>query len=239
MIGVEPVSRFQGSVTKFISTVQIDITSDERTHLYLIEGLFTGGDDWEWSKGSRSGERTTRITAEDLAPGSYTVAATTRDRNTTGNYQLRLSLGSTTKKPKPTTASTSTPTLPPKPKVCEPLTNFSAYRTSATWVYGSWTNPTTGLTATNKNVDIQRKQGANWVQRPVINQRGAAYTHVWHIGADRNTEYRYRVRNECGTSHSAYTAWVTVPPYRSGLSGQSGSDAPVPTPTPVPNDSGG
>ncbi len=130
---------------------------------------------------------------------------------------------------RPTTPSTT---------VCEPLTNFNAYRRYPTWVYGTWTNPTTGLTSTNKKVDIQRKEGANWVHHQVINQRGATYTDVLHIGADRNTEYRYRVRNECGTSYSSYTSWVVVPPYSSGASGSSGDEVPAPTPTPTPEPDG-
>ena len=81
----------------------------QNTYLYLIEGVFTGEDDWHKKNDDANDDTKNSRIKETLGPGAYTIAATTLWSKKTGSYNLKLKLGSTAK-PKPTTTRTATPT---------------------------------------------------------------------------------------------------------------------------------
>jgi len=79
--------------------VQIDLESDDAdTYLYLIEGIFSGGDEWETKNDDIvSGNTDSRI-IETLEAGAYTVAVTTFSKKDTGDYDFNVKKYVTTPK---------------------------------------------------------------------------------------------------------------------------------------------
>ena len=113
-----------------------------------------------------------------------------------------------------------------------PATGLTATRVNGSSVYVSWTNPSGGLTATGRQVDIQKFVGGVWLHKRVIDEPSTG-TSSWHLLIDANFYYSYRVRSVCGTSYSTYAGWSTVVPWAGGSSDPGGQVGP-PSPTPVP-----
>ena len=121
------------------------------------------------------------------------------------------------------------------PLVCEPATNFSALRISASRVDVTWSAPTNSLTPTGYQVEVQRWQTTAWLHERYINEPATA-TRSHHLGIDRDSSYTYRLKTKCGTNDfSVGTSWVSVGSW-SGSSGARGAsgDEPAPTPGPTP-----
>ena len=118
------------------------------------------------------------------------------------------------------------------PATCSPVTGFTAIRRSGSSVYVSWTNPSGGLAATGRQVDVQKLVGGAWLHERIINE-GSTGTSSWHLLIDANFYYAYRVRSVCGSSYSTYAGWSTVAPW-AGRSSAPGGQVGPPSPTPVP-----
>ena len=85
-----------GSYARFYSftlsqqgDVQIDLTSDEDTYLYLLRGADANGSVVADNDDVESGNTDSRVT-ETLAPGTYTIEATTYDEGATGDFSLSI-----------------------------------------------------------------------------------------------------------------------------------------------------
>ena len=116
--------------------------------------------------------------------------------------------------------------------VCEPPTSFATSRTSGSSARVTWTNPSGGLTATGRQVNILKYVAGAWVFERDIDEP-ASGTSLWHLGIDANYSYAYRGRSRCGSGYSTYTAWSVESVYSGGASGADDTEiSPTPTPTP-------
>ena len=119
----------------------------------------------------------------------------------------------------------------PPQAMCEPVTNMTARRTSGTSVYVQWSNPSTGLTGTGRQVTVIKYVNSRWVNERVINEP-ANRTSSWHLGLDPEYMYAYRVRSLCSSNASAYTSWATVGLQATGQAMDDGEDNGEVVPTP-------
>ena len=116
--------------------------------------------------------------------------------------------------------------------VCEPPTSFATSRTSGSSVRVTWNNPSGGLTATGRQVNILKYVAGAWVFERDIDEP-ASGTSLWHLGIDANYSYAYRGRSRCGSGYSTYAAWSVESVYSGGASGAVDTEiSPTPTPTP-------
>ena len=113
---------------------------------------------------------------------------------------------------------------------CEPVSGVAASRTASGNVYISWTNPSGGLSVNQRKIDVRKWVAGNWTFDRYITLSDIT-TGTFHIGADHDAYYAYRVRSECtGGENSSWSGWETVPPFTGGASGQAGEPDPTPTP---------
>ncbi len=120
------------------------------------------------------------------------------------------------------------------PKVCKPVTGFAIQRVGRNAVKATWTNPTGGLTATGRALEVRDWDtvGRSWDFVRFINEP-ASNTVSWHIGASADRHFAYRVTSKCGAGSSSPSAWRTVAPIPSdSAQGAGGEDIPAPTRTP-------
>ena len=106
-------ARFYAFTLDTQAAVQIDLTSSEDTYLYLLRGSDSDGTVIA-ENDDAAGQRTNSRITETLAPGTYTVEATTFRSGTTGSFDLTIATGSTGTEP-PTGNCESTVTSGPTP----------------------------------------------------------------------------------------------------------------------------
>ena len=106
-------ARFYAFTLDTQTAVQIDLTSSEDTYLYLLRGSDSAGAVIAENDDAAGQGTNSRIT-ETLAPGTYTVEATTFRSGTTGSFDLTIATGSTGTGP-PTGNCESTVTSGPTP----------------------------------------------------------------------------------------------------------------------------
>ena len=126
-------------------------------------------------------------------------------------------------------AVATTPPAPPPATICKPVTGFTATRYNATSTRLNWTNPSGGLTPTQRKIEIKKWVNGAWqferyITEPIANTRSL------HLGLTSNLWYTYRIRSECSSSNSAWSPWRHVGPWIDGISGASGDETPSPTP---------
>ena len=115
---------------------------------------------------------------------------------------------------------------------CETPTNLSGHRYSASNVWLSWTNPSTGLSATGRRIHISKLVNGQWTYERQITEP-AGSTSAYHLGMD-NSWFSYAVRSECSGSNSPWSSWANIAPYSAR---SSENPAPGPKPTPAPESS--
>ncbi len=196
----------------------ISLSSTTHAHLRLATGVH--------SRKMAFITRTNGVTGgraqikRELSAGTYTLEVATNDATATGAYTVKISADDI-------------------PNACMPVTDFTAQRVGSKVVNTTWTNPTDGLTATQRTLEVRVWDPDILSWKFVINiNEPAASTSSRHVGAAASRYYAYRATSKCGSSSSDPSPWQTVRPIPSD-SAQGSSGDEIPTPTPVPQGASG
>lgn len=113
-VGGDRYARFYTFTLDSEASLEINLTSTEDTHLYVLRGHGARGAIVYENDDKERSENTNSVVSEPFQPGDYTIEATTRHPSTTGEFLLTVS-----RLPEPTPIP-HTPEPTPEPNTPEP-----------------------------------------------------------------------------------------------------------------------